>query len=251
MLTKPKDTPLSVLNDIIPRVGVASEGWPQIGALAVTTITTRLVRNVLLGKPKPEDSGLKKLIQTDLSLLDRLTTSLTLLSLFYYRDPERLGLGQDVDYLYAPADGRIVAVTEIDEPKFIGGRARQITIASKVASVHIQRAPISGRVEYIFKEENGNGYTNYVGIKDAQGRKILLGQVTPRSMLPGVLKNNLPALRLTAGQEIKQNDKIGVTGFGWKNLTTIAVPLDLPELEMVVRSGQIVKGAMSVMARIG
>lgn len=251
MLTKPKDSPLSILNDLAPRMGVASEGWPQIGTFAVAAVVNRLVRNWIIGKPKPEDKGLKKILQRILVLLDRLVTGLTLVSLVYFRDPERLGLGQDSDYLYAPADGKVTGVSDVTEPKFIAGRAKQVTVSSNLVSVHIQRAPISGRVEYIFKEETKRGYTTYIGIRDAQGRKILLSLFTPYSIITGVFKSKLNSVRVTAGQEIKQNDKIGVAGFGWKTTTTVAVPRDLPQLETVVSSGHPVKAAMSVMARIG
>ena len=67
---------------------------------------------------------------------------------WFFRDPERrVPEGQDV--LIAPADGRVVEISEVVEPDFIGGRAVKIGIFLSIFDVHLNRAPCRGQVAYL------------------------------------------------------------------------------------------------------
>src|SRR5207237_185529 len=50
---------------------------------------------------------------------------------YFFRDPERLG-ARGAQIAVAPADGRVVQVTEVDEPTFIHGRALRVSIFMNV-----------------------------------------------------------------------------------------------------------------------
>jgi phosphatidylserine decarboxylase len=68
-----------------------------------------------------------------------------LLIVWFFRDPHRVvptAPGQVV----APADGLIVAIDDLDHDEFVGGPAVQIGIFLSIFNVHLNRAPVAGRV---------------------------------------------------------------------------------------------------------
>jgi phosphatidylserine decarboxylase len=76
---------------------------------------------------------------------------LTLVALwvaYFFRDPERTG-DRGERLVVAPADGKVVMVTEVDEPTFMKGRAQRVSIFMNVFNVHVNRYPVSGTVRYV------------------------------------------------------------------------------------------------------
>jgi phosphatidylserine decarboxylase len=67
---------------------------------------------------------------------------------YFFRDPERLGQRGD-RVVVAPADGKVVMITEVDEPTFMHGRATRLSIFMNVFNVHVNRYPVSGTVQYV------------------------------------------------------------------------------------------------------
>ena len=67
---------------------------------------------------------------------------------YFFRDPERIG-ERSSGLVIAPADGRIVMITEVDEPAFLHGRALRISIFMNVFNVHVNRYPVSGTVRFV------------------------------------------------------------------------------------------------------
>jgi phosphatidylserine decarboxylase len=68
--------------------------------------------------------------------------------LVFFRDPRRTGPRGD-DVVIAPADGQVVSVVEIDEPMYLRARAQRISIFMSVFDVHVNRYPVTGRVELV------------------------------------------------------------------------------------------------------
>ena len=66
---------------------------------------------------------------------------------FFFRDPQR-DIPVDPGTLLSPADGTVVIIREVDEPYFIKGRARQVSIFMSPLNVHINRIPLAGTVGY-------------------------------------------------------------------------------------------------------
>ena len=67
---------------------------------------------------------------------------------YFFRDPERTGPRGD-RVVISPADGHVLPITEIDEPNFIRGKAVRISIFMNIFSVHVNRYPIEGTVNYV------------------------------------------------------------------------------------------------------
>lgn len=69
-------------------------------------------------------------------------------ALSFFRDPKR-DISTDEKLLLSPADGTVSDIEEVDEPNFIGGRAKRIGIFLSVFNVHINRTPCKVRIENI------------------------------------------------------------------------------------------------------
>ena len=80
-----------------------------------------------------------------------LAFALTLVALwvaYFFRDPERIG-ERGERLVIAPADGKVVMITEVDEPSFLKERAIRISIFMNVFNVHVNRYPVSGVVRLV------------------------------------------------------------------------------------------------------
>jgi phosphatidylserine decarboxylase len=77
---------------------------------------------------------------------------LSIFSLNFFRDPDRTIKtdGKAVEKLVvSPADGLVVGISEVDEPEFMKSRAMLISIFMNPLDVHVNRAPVTGKVEHL------------------------------------------------------------------------------------------------------
>jgi phosphatidylserine decarboxylase len=81
-------------------------------------------------------------------LLAFLLTVVAIWVAYFFRDPERSGARGDA-VVVAPADGKVVLITEVDEPTFLQSRALRVSIFMNVFSVHVNRYPVSGVVRHV------------------------------------------------------------------------------------------------------
>ena len=84
-------------------------------------------------------------------LLIAIAAFLAVFSLNFFRDPDRTvaANGRPIERLViSPADGKVVEVQQVDEPEYIHGPATMISIFMSPLDVHVNRAPITGVVEY-------------------------------------------------------------------------------------------------------
>ena len=66
----------------------------------------------------------------------------------FFRDPERsTPSGENI--VISPADGTVLFIKEVTEEKFLKGKAKQISIFMSPLNVHVNRVPITGKVEYL------------------------------------------------------------------------------------------------------
>jgi phosphatidylserine decarboxylase len=71
-----------------------------------------------------------------------------LFTLFFFRDPTpRVPSGADA--VVAPAHGRVDGLEETVEPEFIGDPCRRISIFLSVFDVHVQNAPLAGKIVFL------------------------------------------------------------------------------------------------------
>ena len=135
---------------------------------------------------------------------------------YFFRDPERAGERGD-RVVVAPADGKVVMISEVDEPAFIHGRAMRVSIFMNVFNVHVNRYPVTGVVRYVHRnpgkflnaateQSSIENEQNSVGIEAGQHR-ILVRQIA-----------GLVARRIVTysreGEQVEQGERMGIIRFG-------------------------------------
>lgn len=67
---------------------------------------------------------------------------------WFFRNPDR-PLTLDDNKIYAPADGKIVVIEEVEEKEYFHDRRIQVSIFMSPLNVHVNRYPVSGEVSYV------------------------------------------------------------------------------------------------------
>ena len=175
---------------------------------------------------------------------------LTLLAAFvfyFFRDPEReLPPGEGV--VISPGDGKIIDIREVEEPSFIEGACRRITIFLSIFNVHVQRAPVSGDVAY--REYRPGEYAvawhpkaseknerSSLGLM-VRGDRVLVRQIA------GLIARRIITYP-EQGQHVERGERIGLIRFGSR--VDLFIPLDWT-LDCAV--GDNVAGGSTVLAQI-
>ena len=179
-------------------------------------------------------------------LLVGLLIALFVLLLYFFRDPKRTPPPGEGLFL-APADGRVVAVQQVGEPRFLGGEGLRISIFMSLLDVHVNRAPVEGQVALVqhvpgqflqaFRPEASEvNEHNLVGLESRYGR-VLVNQVA------GILARRVVCW-VRPGQKLRSGERLGVIKFGSR------VDLYLPlAVEPVVRVGDRASAGVTVIAR--
>jgi phosphatidylserine decarboxylase len=148
-----------------------------------------------------------------------LAFALTLIALwvaYFFRDPERTGDRGD-RLIVAPADGKVVMITEVDEPTFVHGRATRVSIFMNVFNVHVNRYPASGTVRYVHRNPGKfmNAATEQSSLENEQtsvglevgGRRILVRQIA------GLIARRIHTYS-REGERVEQGERMGLIRFG-------------------------------------
>ena len=135
---------------------------------------------------------------------------------YFFRDPERTG-ERGARLVVSPADGKLIMITQVDEPSFIGGRAIRISIFMNVFSVHVNRYPVNGVVKYI--HYNKGKFFNAAAEKSSlENEQMSVGIETGRHRVVVRQIAGLIARRIVTysklGEAVKQGDRMGIIRFG-------------------------------------
>ncbi|MDE6630995.1 MAG: phosphatidylserine decarboxylase family protein [Bacteroidales bacterium] len=68
--------------------------------------------------------------------------------LSFFRIPRRDFPDKDAGVVFAPADGKVVDIAEVEEQEYFGGVCTKVSIFMSPANVHVNRYPVSGKVMY-------------------------------------------------------------------------------------------------------
>jgi phosphatidylserine decarboxylase len=166
----------------------------------------------------------------------------------FFRDPERAAAEEGDRIVISPADGKVVLITEVDEPTFIKGRARRVSVFMNVFNVHVNRYPVSGTVQYVQATpgkfmnaiaENAsleNEQTS-VGI-EAGSNRILVRQIA------GLIARRIHTYS-KVGDQAKKGDRMGMIRFGSR--VDVFLPLDAT---LRVKVGDISYAGVTVLAEL-
>ena len=135
---------------------------------------------------------------------------------YFFRDPERTG-ERGPSLVVSPADGKLIMITEVDEPAFVKGRAVRISIFMNVFNVHVNRYPVEGVVRYI--HYNKGKFLNAAAEKSSlENEQMSVGIETSRYRVLVRQIAGLIARRIVTysklGETIRQGDRMGIIRFG-------------------------------------
>lgn len=135
---------------------------------------------------------------------------------YFFRDPERTGERGD-SLVVSPADGRIVMITEVDEPAFLKGRALRVSVFMNVFNVHVNRYPVGGTVRYV--QYNAGRFFNAAADKASlENEQSSVGIESGRAQVLVRQIAGLVARRIVTyskvGDVVTQGDRMGLIRFG-------------------------------------
>lgn len=173
---------------------------------------------------------------------------LALWTAWFFRDPERTGQ-RGGEIVIAPADGRVVMITEVDEPAFLHGRALRISIFMNVFNVHVNRYPVSGTVRFVHYNPGKflNAATDKSSLENEQ-MSVGIEHDSTRVLVRQIA--GLVARRIVTysreGDQVEQGERMGIIRFGSRVdvfLPTTALPS--------IAVGATTLAGVTVIARLG
>lgn len=166
----------------------------------------------------------------------------------FFRNPTRRIARKDDQLVYAPADGKVCVIEEVEEPEYFKGKRLQVSIFMSPINVHVNRNPVSGVVRY-FKYHPGlylvawhpkssteNERTTVV--YDTGRHQILMRQVA------GALARRIKWY-ISEGDQVEQGADMGFIKFGSR--VDLYFPLGT---KVLVSMDQMVQGNWTEIARL-
>ena len=167
---------------------------------------------------------------------------------YFFRDPDPVTpAGQNL--VISPGHGKVDVIDTTTEPDFIGGECRRVSIFLSVFDVHVQNAPVTGRVGF-FKHTPGQ-YLNAMKTDSAKfnenvligldaseppdekiGVRLIAGMIA-RRIVPWIAQNDA----------VQRGDRISLIQFGSR--VDVYLPL---RAKIRVKLGDKVKGGETVIA---
>ena len=212
----------------MPKVRFAPEGWLFTVPFVVFTAVALLMQRYELAIP------------------------LGLIALFlinFFRDPHRVGSQHHVDVL-SPADGTVVQIKDVPDGEIWPGLTKQVSIFMSVFDVHVNRAPITGRIVHYrynpgkklaaFAEKSSSeNEQNLIVIEDSRGARLAFKQIA------GLLARRI-VFDKKEGDEVVRGERVGMIKFGSR--VDMFFP---PDAVIKVGMREKVKVALTVIAEIG
>ncbi|MDA0378764.1 MAG: phosphatidylserine decarboxylase family protein [Bacteroidetes bacterium] len=168
---------------------------------------------------------------------------------WFFRDPNRTITSVDEWTLLSPADGKVVVLQEVDEPLFLKGKAKQISIFLSPLNVHVNRIPIAGTIEFdeyvpgdylVAWHEKASELNerSQLGVRHASGQKVLFKQIA------GAVARRI-VYHVTVGDTVGTGERFGIVKFGSR--MDILLP---PDAEILVNLEDKVAGGIHPIARL-
>jgi len=211
----------------MPKVPFAPEGWlfiiPVVILAAVALLIQWYIAAMILGL-------------------------IALFLLNFFRDPHRTGSELHVDVL-SPADGTVVQIKDIPDGEIWPGLTKQVSIFMSVFDVHVNRAPIAGKIIHyrynpgkkiaaLSNKSSLENEQNLIVIQDDHGGVVAFKQIA------GLLARRI-VFDKKEGDVVQRGERVGMIKFGSR--VDIFFP---PTTEVKVNVRDKVKVASSVVAEL-
>lgn len=167
---------------------------------------------------------------------------------WFFRNPRREVTTIQDEIIYAPADGRIVAIEETEEPEYFKDKRLQVSIFMSPYNVHVNRNPISGKVNYYKYHQGKYMVASHPKSSTENERSTLViendnGEIMLRQVAGAIAKRIRTYLKV--GEQIVQGNELGFIKFGSR--VDLFLPLDA---KVEVELEQKVKGNRTIIARL-
>ncbi len=166
---------------------------------------------------------------------------------YFFRDPERTGQ-RGPTLVISPADGKLIMITEVDEPAFIGGKAIRLSIFMNVFNVHVNRYPSDGVVKYLHynKGKFFNASSEKSSLENEQqsvGLETSHGKILVRQIAGLIARRIVTYSRMD--ESVHQGDRMGMIRFGSR--VDVFLPLNA---RIIARNGDITNAGVTLLAEL-
>ena len=164
----------------------------------------------------------------------------------FFRDPER-NVPSGENSIVSPADGRVIKAEKAFEGRLLNSEAMKISIFMNVFNVHVNRAPVSGRVSRAsnnpgnflnasFDKASLENEQNMILVEAANGKRVAFCQIA------GLIARRIVCY-VKEGDAMTKGSRFGMIRFGSR--LDVYLPL---ECRVNVKIGDKVKAGSSVLA---
>lgn len=176
-----------------------------------------------------------------------LLTIVTLWVAWFFRNPTRTG-ERGASVVIAPADGRIVLITQVDEPTFVRGPTTRVSIFMNVFDVHVNRYPVDGSVQHVV--HTPGKFLNAAAVASStENEQASVGIVSGTHRILVRQIAGLIARRIITdsrpGELVTQGTRMGLIRFGSR--VDVFLPTDAT---LQVAVGQRTQAGVTVLARL-
>lgn len=172
-------------------------------------------------------------------------------TLWFFRDPVRTppkGAAEG-QLLMAPADGKVVEIRDVEEPLYIKGPAKQLSIFLSPLNVHVNRIPATGVIEYDnyvagdylvawHPKASELNERSQLGVLHPSGTKVLFKQIA------GAVARRI-VYHVGVGDKVNGGERFGIVKFG-SRMDVIVPPHISFDIEVGARvtAGETVLGTL-------
>ena len=175
-----------------------------------------------------------------------LALAVTIFMFYFFRDPDRI-TERDKNAFIAPADGKVILITEAKEDEALNENKLKISIFMSPLNVHINRAPCDGIVKDV-RHCPGKFYSAFKDDASILNEHITMlldsdnhGPVVVKQIAGAVARRAV--CRVKPGESLSQGERYGMIKFSSR--VDIFLPLDTEikvQLNDKVKAGETVLG---------
>jgi phosphatidylserine decarboxylase len=173
------------------------------------------------------------------------TLALVVFVISFFRIPRRAYTTGD-DVIVAPADGKIVAIEEIQADEYFSDRRLQVSIFMSPLNVHVNRNPVGGQVMYTkyhsgkylvaWHPKSSTDNERHTTVYKKNDKEVLVKQIA------GAVAKRIVNY-LQPGQQVDQAAEMGFIKFGSR--VDVIMPL---HVKVKVKIGDWARGGVTVIA---
>jgi phosphatidylserine decarboxylase len=173
---------------------------------------------------------------------------LTAFVVFFFRNPQRTP-PTEAGVLASPADGKVIAIENVMDDRFLHDDVQRVTIFLSVFNVHMNWVPFTGVVKKVIYQSGKYllAFHPKASLDNEQNAVVLETEVGPQIafvQIAGLVARRIVCY-LKEGDRVSRGDLMGLIRFGSR--LDIYVP---KSTEILVKVGDRVQGGQTPLARL-